>query len=98
MSEDTKGTGVADAGAAAGSATAGGASGSSGQVGVGSASQESASKVFEGSTKQNTDIGAEEVASIIQNFDQEQLNSMIALASKGIDDLFVAQQTALEAS
>jgi hypothetical protein len=65
MSEDTKGTGVADAGAAAGSATAGGASGSSGQVGVGSASQESASKVFEGSIKQATDVNAEEAVAVV---------------------------------
>jgi hypothetical protein len=47
--------------------SAGGASGASGQVGVGAASQETATKGFEGSIKQASDVNAEEVISFLQN-------------------------------
>ena len=61
-------TDISGSGSAGGAGvSAGGASGASGQVGTGASSQETASKAFEGSIKQATDVNAEEVLSFLQN-------------------------------
>ena len=86
---------VAGVGSAAGAGvSAGGASGASGQVGTGSASQETASKSFEGSIKQATDVNAEEIAALLTTLlgkDAGFLSNLTANNAKRTADVYQAQ-------